>query len=114
MLCLLQVRRGVGGSSLVTPGAPGVSRGFAGVGCLVRNCGASGRPRRCRSPLVARCSPYFLPSPVTYMPPESALNTPVVLANAALFLDVVDDAGTYVLSCFAAARPACGSFEYFP
>ena len=37
------------------------------------------------------------------MLPGSALNTPVVLANAALLLDVVD-AGAYVLSCFAAPR----------
>lgn len=73
------------------------------------------RPRWCRKPpCFAVLSLYLAVTRRLCMLPGSALNAPVVLANAALFLDVVDDAGTYVLSCFAAARPACGSFEYFP
>ena len=49
----------------------------------------------------------------------SSLNAPVVLANAALFLDVVD-AGAYALDCFtvppmpgARRFPVCETFEYF-
>ncbi len=83
-----------------TQHAGGVARVYCCVVCLVGNYGALARPRR-----VAQhpCCTYFLPSPVTYMLPGSALNAPVVLANAALFLDVVD-AGAYVLSCFATPR----------
>jgi len=48
----------------------GVLRGFAAEWYVL--LATMGHPRGhagCRSPLVAQCSPYFLPSPVTYMLP---------------------------------------------
>ena len=121
MPCLLQVRGTGGGSSLVIPGAPGMLRGFAAAWCvLLATMGRVGARAGWRSsPLVAQCSPCFLPSPATYMLTGSALNALAVLANTALLLDVVD-AGAYgvVLFCCAAYSwsatcPACEHFEYF-
>lgn len=100
--CLLQVRGIGGGSSLVIPGALGMLRGFAAAWCvLFATMGHSRGRAGWRSPLVSQCFPAVARH--LCILPGSALNAPAVLANATLFLDVVD-AGAYELACFAAPR----------
>ena len=104
--CLLQVRGIGGGSSLVTPGALVVSRGFAAAWCaLLATMGRMhGRPRRVpQPPCCAVLSLFLAVTRRLYTLSGSALNAPAVLVNTALLLDVVD-AGAYALDCFAAPR----------